>query len=295
MAGEEALFLQALFNVWLQIAITVNEQIIQAGHSPIDMDLQDILRVTWRDKDFDTFKVVLDRDEFPGHAHPFLIKVLEELDFLPIDEGLYELELAESTIEELASGAIIRSQKTKIPETDISGKLTDAMHLKQAEMLLRKIIFAIRGLSMYPPGHPGLKKQFDSALESITGLMEGRRMVVLTQMAGSILINEIRIKSEERLVEPFIETLEERGLSSITFTPGVTSDELELLIKMFNYSLTALKDQGGPRAFLLNNGVDHIILDQYRYGVISADEEIVPVGSIGYSGGWGGGSGDGGS
>ncbi len=48
----------------------------------------------------------------------------------------------------------------------------------------------------------------------------------------------------DAFIAQFIETMEKRGLSSITFTPGITSDELEVLIKMFNYSLTALTPVG---------------------------------------------------
>ncbi len=292
-APEEIVYLQALFNVWLQITLNVDERVTQSGHSPLDVSMLDLLNVLWRDKDLDTFKVVLDRDEFPEHARQILVKILEELDFVPSGEGLFELELAESTIDELASGAIIHSQKKKTPESELSGKLTDAMIQRQAEMLLRKIIFAIRGLSMYPPGHPGLKNMFDSSLDTIRELMEGRRMVVVTQLAGSMLVNEVRVKTEDRFMTQFIEILEERGISSITFLPGIDAMELEHLVKLFNIGISALKDEGGARTYLLNNGVDHVILDQYRYGVISADEEIVPVGSIGY-GGYGGGGGSGG-
>jgi HEAT repeat protein len=290
---EEIIYLQALFNIWLQITVNVDERVVQIGHAPMDISLLQILSVIWRDKDLDTFKVTFDRDEFPPHTRPVLIKILEELDFISSGEGLYELELAESTIEELASGAVMRSQKQGEDGAGAAGKLTDAMIQRQAEMLLRKIIFSIRALSMYPPGHPGLKTTFEGCLQTIKDMMEGRRMVVLTQLAGTMLVNEVRVKTEDRFIVQFIELLEERGISSITFLPGVTPNELEILVKLFSHGISALSDIGGPRAFLINNNVDRIILDQYRYGVISSDEEIVRVGTAGLGPGLGPGQGPG--
>ncbi len=294
LSPEEILYLQALFNLWLQIILGVEDRAVQIGHAPLNMTFSAILKILWRDKDFETFKVIIDRDEFPPVLHSLLIKILEELDFEATEQAsLYQLELAESTIEELAGGALIKSSKKGMADGTAAGKLADAMMLRQAEKLLRKILFSIRALSMYPSGHPGLKKSFESTMETIGELMENRRMVVITQLAGSILVNEIRIKAEDRIVLQFIEILEEKSVSSITFLPEINAREIEMLVKLFNSSVSSVKDEGGPRSFLLNKGVEHIILDQYRYGVIGSDEEIVHVTNIGWGGDGGTGSGDG--
>ncbi len=292
--SEKIIYLQAVFNVWLQIVTLVDEHISQMGHAPLKISLLQILAIVWRDKDMETFKVIFDRDEMPPHSFPVLIKVLEELDFSSNDDGLYELEPAEATIENLALGAVIRSKKFGEPDmTSAAGKLTDAMIQRQAETLLRKIIFAIRALSMYPQGHPGLKNLFEGSLLTIEEMMASRKMLVITQLAGTLLVNEIRAKTDDRLLTNFVEILETRGISSIMFRPGVTPKEFEALIKLFDHGISYINDQGGPRGFLQNHGVEHIILDQFRYGVIGSDEEIVRAGTPGLGPGLGPGKGPG--
>ncbi len=295
LTPEKIVYLQAVFNVWLQVLTLVDEHISQMGHAPLKMSLLQILAVVWRDKDMDTFKVVFDRDEMPPYSFPVLIKVLEELDFAPSEGGLYELEPAEATIENLAFGAVLRTKKHGSADMSAAaGKLTDAMIQRQAETLLRKIIFAIRALSMYPQGHPGLKNLFEGSLQTINEMMADRKMLVITQLAGTLLVNEIRAKTEDRLLTHFVEVLETRGISSIMFRPGVTPKEFEALIKLFDHGISYISDQGGPRGFLQSQGVEHIILDQYRYGVIGSDEEIVRIGTPGLGLGFGPGFGPGG-
>ncbi|MBN1356164.1 hypothetical protein JXA40_07840, partial [bacterium] len=268
MDYDETMILQTRFNIFLQINLLLDYKLTEKGYPTLDRSLMDIVKFTRENQEANDMRAVLFRRDFPDRCWTFLDAILQEADFIQADDGSYELSLSESNIEHSASGQSIAASKEY---QAVSPKITDTMIVRQSENLIKRLAMVIRGSTMYPSGHPNLKAMMDGCISSLETLLSVSEMIVVTHLGGELMVNDIRVKLETRFQKDFMLGMEERNISSLTFIRGVTVEEINQLTNLFLQSVAWLKDQGSARLFLAAQGVVHIAVDMYHYGIISED------------------------
>ncbi len=282
----DILLLQARFNILLQIALILDFRLGESGYPLLEKNLIALMRLALLNLKSNPFELKVQRADFATAATAILESIFEEADFLSVEDGGYTLSLSEGTVEKLASGDALSGQS----RTDaMASRISDTMLARQAENLVKRLILAIRGASMYPADHPGLPPLMQSCHSVIQTLLSGKEIVVLTMVGSEFLIDEIRIRKQTRFLQQFAELMEARNISSISFSTGLTVPEVQHLLTIFVQSVAWLKDQGGARLYLAAQGVTHIAMDVYQYGIISMQGQA--AGGDGGTGGGGGGGG----
>jgi hypothetical protein len=292
---DEVMILQAQFSIYLQINLLLDFRLAEKGYPTINRSLLDILDLATRDPDDQEMRVLVHKSDYPDSSWGLLENILEEADFISGGDGVYELSLSETTVTRLASGQSISGSKDS---KAVSSRMSDRMLIRQAENLIKRLSLVIRGATMYPSGHPGLPPLLQSCMSVLANLLSGRDMVVLTHLGGEIMVNDIRIRKQTRFLREFINGMEERNMSSLTFSKGITLEEIEDLGTIFVQGIAWLKDQGGARLYLASKGVVHIAVDMYHYGIIDGEGKVLSGGSgagTGSGSGEGTGAGDGGA
>ncbi len=269
-SGGEVLLLQARFNVWLQLCLLLDYRLSESGYPALNREISDIFKLALRDLDMEELQIYVQRQDFPESSWAMLEIILEEADFIKTEDQ-YELSLSEDAIVRLAAGGTISSSQRG---HTVASRLSDAMMARQAENLVKRLILAVRGFSMYPLDHPGLPPLISSFQVAIEALLSANEVLVMTAMAGKLRINHIQIRTQSKLLTEFMEGMEERHISSVTFMPNITIEEIKHLLSMFIQGVAWLKDQGGAKQYLSSQGVIHIAIDQYRYGIIDVDGKI---------------------
>ncbi|MCB1155327.1 HEAT repeat domain-containing protein, partial [bacterium] len=62
-----------------------------------------------------------------------------------------------------------------------------------------------------------------------------------------------------------------RNVNSLTFRKGITLDEVRTFVLIFAETASQIKNRGGVKGILDSKGVTHIVVDQFKYGIITDD------------------------
>jgi HEAT repeat protein len=198
-----------------------------------------------------------------------LTEVLEELDFIQKERGIWVFRLDESSIPRLASG------KNLLAYRSASSRLSPLALARSAENLVKRLGFIVRSTGMYPAGHPAIAPSVEGFLEILNQFFAGGPVVTLSGMGGDLMVNDLQVRKKGGSVEGFLRSMGERGVSSISFSAGIDAEMVLRFAGVFNRSPAYIKEHGGLGSLLERREIQGISVDQYRYALVSKDGKVM--------------------
>src|SRR6185503_18889641 len=112
---------------------------------------------------------------------------------------------------------------------------------------------AQRGIELYAPTHPLVQRGIDALSTAITEALQASPTVVVGFIGDEVVVDGGRLPRGSASLVGFARALQEREIEKITFTRGVTRDE----IRAFVATLTDRKSRVPPTDRLNASGVRH--------------------------------------
>jgi putative nucleotidyltransferase with HDIG domain len=150
---------------------------------------------------------------------------------------------------------------------------------KKSEDLVRRLANALRGTDLYAPTHPVVQRSLDALLAAATEALHAAPSVVIGFIGDEVVVEGKRLARGSAALVGFARDLRERGVEKITFSRGLSRDELRNLIAAFSdrTSPTPLPDRLAPR------GVGHIALGRIVVEDVSDDQAGIAAAQRVYS------------
>ncbi len=143
---------------------------------------------------------------------------------------------------------------------------------------LKFLVGTIKGMMLYPPGHPSVKKPLESSFENLQSLLSILSKITITTMEGIIVLAERPFYDTNVHAQELLKRFEERGISQVDFLQGVTREELSSFVEILMMEPRKLEEAGGLAKELKNREVAHIRTSNARQvynNAISTIEEIL--------------------
>lgn len=130
------------------------------------------------------------------------------------------------------------------------------MDTKKAEELVRRLAAALRGIELYSPVHPIVQRGVDALGAAALEALATSPSLVVGFIGDEVVVDGTRLPRGSASLVGFARGLREREIEKITFTKGVTKDEIRTFV-------TVLGDKKSPGPLpdrLVPKGVRHITL-----------------------------------
>jgi putative nucleotidyltransferase with HDIG domain len=127
---------------------------------------------------------------------------------------------------------------------------------KKSEELVRRLAAALRGTELYAPTHPLVQRGIDALSTAAVEGLQSAPSVVVAFLGDEIVVDANRLPKGSATMVGFARDLRERDVEKITFTRGLTKEEIRGLISV-------LSDRTSPLSLpdrLAAKGVRHITL-----------------------------------
>src|SRR3954469_25154289 len=99
------------------------------------------------------------------------------------------------------------------------------------EDLVRRLAAAIRGATLYAPGHPLVQRGIDALAGLCAGIGQRRADPIVIGFVGDeVVVNSERLPKSAAALVGFARDMREREIEKITIQRGVTREELRTLI-----------------------------------------------------------------
>jgi putative nucleotidyltransferase with HDIG domain len=130
------------------------------------------------------------------------------------------------------------------------------MEPTKTEELVRRLAAALRGIELYAPAHPIVQRGVDALASAALDRLAAAPSVVIGFIGDDVVVDATRLPRGSASLIGFARGLREREIEKITFTKGLTKDEVRAF-------LTVLADRKSPAPLadrLLSKGVRHVTL-----------------------------------
>jgi len=149
----------------------------------------------------------------------------------------------------------------------------EAKLISLAKRFLRQVSVAVKNFRMFSESHPFLKNSVNNASELLRSILLMKENATLTFMETSCLIEDIPLKNLDLKTYSFLTTAKECGITSLTFSSGVTDEELSGLLKLISEGPNALRKAGGLSSFIQRQNLSHIKADEVFFKKVSKKDE----------------------
>jgi len=133
----------------------------------------------------------------------------------------------------------------------------NAMPQNSLRQIILSLSGAYKGMKLYPPGHPAIKKQIRDLWGAINGELRERKSVKLGVMEGTLFIEDQLLAEDIPAASEIERLLEVHKLEGLEFLEGLREEEIEVLLE--NLGRQGLDGEGLAEVFRKSN-VDHIRL-----------------------------------
>ncbi len=139
---------------------------------------------------------------------------------------------------------------------------------------------AIKATQLYGIQHPRYQEALSQAfghLETlVSGTQEGRPLRI-DLAHGRLFVGKVRQDTKQLHVGALVRQMDDRQLPGLIIVPGVTPEELQTLLLLFNMKPSQIQEAGGADRFLEEAGTLHIRILTTRLQEVGEDEDLVPV------------------
>src|SRR4051812_50135406 len=104
------------------------------------------------------------------------------------------------------------------------------MDQKKAEELIRRLAAAMRGTELYSPSHPLVQRGIDAFTAAATERLCAVPSLVIGFIGDEVVVDGTRLPRGPASLVGFARGLRERDIEKITFTKGLTTDEIRAFV-----------------------------------------------------------------
>src|SRR2546421_1846965 len=108
------------------------------------------------------------------------------------------------------------------------------MEQKKSEELVRRLAAALRGTELYAPNHPLVQRGIDALSTAAIEALQSQPSVVIAFIGDEIVVDATRLPKGSATMIGFARDLRERDVEKITFTRGLTKDEIRGLVAILS-------------------------------------------------------------
>src|SRR5438552_8848415 len=108
------------------------------------------------------------------------------------------------------------------------------METKKSEELVRRLAAALRGTELYAPTHPLVQRGIDALSTAAIEGLQAAPSIVVAFLGDEIVVDAARLPKGSATMVGFARDLRERDVEKITFTRGLTKDEVRGLIAILS-------------------------------------------------------------
>ena len=267
--GQVPLF-KAKLAMFLQLLFLLQERVADEGLPPVKVNVADLAdRIL--EEQLETREMAVDLNQFGKAYWNTFVDILGEADFRTDDKIVYTMQLSPSLIDQYATGSnLTGGAKGQGGQSALS----DAMVARLGRNIIKRLGLLLRTIKMYQSAdHPSVTLGLEALFSTTEEVLKGRESLTLTRMGSDLLIDDVKNRKKEKFIDDFVEQLDERNVNSITFNQGVSVEELRAMCQVFAMNQAQVKKAGGVKTILDNQGVTHIMVDQFKYGIIDAEQD----------------------
>jgi putative nucleotidyltransferase with HDIG domain len=128
------------------------------------------------------------------------------------------------------------------------------MNQKQAEELVRRLAAALRGTELYSPSHPLVQRGIDALSAAALEALQAAPNIVIGFIGDEVVVDSVRLPRGTATLVGFARDLRERDIEKVTFSRGLTREELRALVAVLTdrQNPTPLQDR------LTAKGIRHV-------------------------------------
>ena len=108
------------------------------------------------------------------------------------------------------------------------------METKKSEELVRRLAAALRGTELYAPTHPLVQRGIDALSTAAIEGLQSAPSIVVAFLGDEIVVDAARLPKGSATMVGFARDLRERDVEKITFTRGLTKDEVRGLVAILS-------------------------------------------------------------
>jgi putative nucleotidyltransferase with HDIG domain len=129
-------------------------------------------------------------------------------------------------------------------------------HITVYDDLVRRLAAAVRGASLYAPGHPLVQRGVDALVALCGTLTQKADSIVIGFIGDEVVVNAERLPKSAAALAGFARDMREREIEKITIQRGVTREEL----RAFIFELPDRRATAPLAARLQQKGVTRIVI-----------------------------------
>ncbi|MDD5347111.1 MAG: ATP-binding protein [Candidatus Omnitrophica bacterium] len=145
--------------------------------------------------------------------------------------------------------------------------------------LLSHLVTTLRQISIYPPKHPLIVNSMKSVSVSLAAILSEKEQVDITVSPdGKITVNQETLQEKGGgIVSDFTPYFKKLEVENLTFSRGVTDQEIEAFVKIFLIDKEQLKAKGDLNGLFAAQGISHIKARQFEYLKVEKGTEATVV------------------
>ena len=142
-----------------------------------------------------------------------------------------------------------------------------------------ELITALHKFSLYPPNHPIIKDALKETQAILGEILKTKKELTFSLSGENKMLVEGSPVSDKTfyLLDEFISEFKKLQAESITFSEGLTIEELEAFLKAILMKPEDLKKQGGINQIFVDKGIKHIRANLFSYVKVEKDKDIIAV------------------
>ena len=139
---------------------------------------------------------------------------------------------------------------------------------RNTEELVRRLAVALRGIDLYSPTHPLVQRGIDALSATVLDALREAPSIVIGLIGDEIVVDAVRLPRGTATLIGFARDLREREIEKITFTQGLTREEIRSFVTFLGdrEARIPLADR------LTTRGVRHIALGKIVVEDVTDDQ-----------------------
>lgn len=262
------MLLKAKTAMSIQLLYLLRGRVQEEGLPEVKVSPVDLVSALMKREDLKDRSIVIDLNDYGRAYWNVFIEILKEADFRSEDNAIYKSVFSD----EIARASADARDLVSSGKSGSGGKLSEAVIARMGNNIVKRLSLLLRSVKMYSSvDHPSISLGIESLLTTIEDLLKDRESLSLSRIGSDLLVEDVRIKKKANYIDDFVLALDDRNMTSLTFRKGISLDEIRAFVLIFNESAAAIKGRGGVKGILDKRNVTHIVVDQFKYGIIADD------------------------
>ncbi|MBU0759921.1 MAG: cell wall metabolism sensor histidine kinase WalK [Candidatus Omnitrophica bacterium] len=145
------------------------------------------------------------------------------------------------------------------------------------EDLIKALNLAVIQYTMYPHEHILAKGALETAYNSLTEALKDKKDLIFGIVENRLLVEDAVLNDAVSLIARFFDNFKKLKIDSLTFSAGITKQELSSLIAVMAMREDTIEASGGAKKLLASNATPNIKLENVRYERVGEGETVVSL------------------